>query len=135
MKKSKKLEVKTNAADLRDKTVRFGRVMLVTHVSILDGWKETRSGHIQELVTHRDDTQWAIEKCEVGRDGKECCYTIANVVFKDPSTQEEYDLRSVGSRLIDCIDSEDLENLKSIVEIIDEHCHFRHEEKYYGSNK
>ena len=135
MKKSKKLEVETNAADLRDKTVRFGRVMLVTHVSILDGWKETKAGHVQELVTHRDDTQWAIEKCEVGRDGKECCYTIANVVFKDPSTQEEYDLRSVGSRLIDCIDSEDLENLKSIVEIIDKHCNFRHEEKYYGSNK
>ena len=129
------LEVKTNAADLRGKTVRFGRIMLVTHVSILDGWKETKAGHIQELVTHKDETQWAIEKCEIGRDGKECCYTIANVIFKEPSSQEEYDLRSVGSRLIDCIDAEDLQNLKSIVEVIDKHCEFRHEEKYYGSDK
>lgn len=130
----KKLEVKTNAADLRGKTVRFGRIMLVTHVSILDGWKKTKAGRIQELVTHKDETQWAIEKCEIGRDGKECCYTIANVIFENPADQEEYDLRSVGSRLIDCIDAEDLQNLKSIVEVIDNHCEFRHEEKYYGSN-
>lgn len=130
----KDLEVKTNAADLRGKTVRFGRIMLVTHVSILDGWKKTKAGRIQELVTHKDETQWAIEKCEIGRDGKECCYTIANVIFKNPADQEEYDLRSVGSRLIDCIDAEDLQNLKSIVEVIDNHCEFRHEEKYYGSN-
>lgn len=130
----KELEVKTNAADLRGKTVRFGRIMLVTHVSILDGWKETKAGHIQELVTHNDETQWAIEKCEIGRDGKECCYTIANVIFRDPVVQEEYDLRSVGSRLIDCIDAEDLQNLKSIVEVIDKHCEFRHEEKYYGGS-
>ena len=135
MKIVKDLEVKTNAADLRGKTVRFGRVMLVTHVSILDGWKKTKAGRIQELVTHKDETQWAIEKCEISRDGKECCYTIANVVFKDPANQEEYDLRSVGSRLIDCIDAEDLQNLKSIVEVIDKHCEFRHEEKYYGSNQ
>ena len=89
----KDLEVKTNAADLRGKTVRFGRIMLVTHVSILDGWKETKAGHIQELVTHKDETQWAIEKCEIGRDGKECCYTIANVIFKDPANfrhEEKY---------------------------------------------
>jgi hypothetical protein len=131
----KDLKVKTNAADLRDKTVRFGRIMLVTHVTILDGWKETKAGHIQELVTHKDPTQWAIEKCEVGRDGKECCYTIANVIFKDPTNQEEYDLRSVGSRLIDCIDAEDLENLKLIVDVLDKHCEFRHEEKYYGSDQ
>lgn len=131
----KELEVNTNAADLRGKTVRFGRIMLVTHVSILDGWKETKAGHIQELVTHKDETKWAIEKCEIGRDGKEHCYTIANVIFKDPADQEEYDLRSVGSRLIDCIDAEDLQNLKSIVVVIDKHCEFRHEEKYYGSSK
>ena len=130
----KELEVRTNAADLRGKTVRFGRIMLVTHVSILDGWKKTKAGCIQELVTHQDDTQWAIEKCEINRDGKECCYTIANVVFKDPANQEEYDLMSVGSRLIDCIDAEDLQNLKSIVEVIDKHCEFRHEKRYYGSN-
>ena len=135
MKIVKDLEVKTNAADLRGKTVRFGRIMLVTHVSVLDGWKKTKAGHIQELVTHKDETQWAIEKCEINRDGKECCYTIANVIFKDPADQEEYDLRSVGSRLIDCIDAEDLQNLKSIVEVIDKHCEFRHEEKYYGSGK
>ena len=133
MKIVKDLEVKTNAADLRGKTVRFGRIMLVTHVSILDGWKKTKAGRIQELVTHQDDTQWAIEKCEIGRDGKECCYTIANIIFKDPADQEEYDLKSVGSRLIDCIDAEDLQNLKSIVEVIDKHCEFRHEEKYYES--
>ena len=131
----KDLEISTNAADLRGKTVRFGRVALVTHVSILDGWKETKTGHIKELVTHKDETQWAIEKFEVGRDGKEHCYTIANVEFKDPATQEEYNLRSVGSRLVDCIDAEDLQNLKSIVEVIDKHCEFRHEEKYYGSSK
>ena len=86
MKIVKDLEVKTNAADLRGKTVRFGRIMLVTHVSILDGWKKTKAGRIQELVTHQDDTQWAIEKCEIGRDGKECCYTIANIIFKVVTT-------------------------------------------------
>lgn len=133
--KEKKLEVETNAADLRGKQVRFGRILLVTRVAILDGLEKTKSGHIQKLVTHEDDSRWAIEKCEVGRDGKECRYTIANVVFNDPSTQEEYDLRSVGSRLIDCIDAEDLENLKNIVDAIDKHCSFMHEERYYESAK
>lgn len=135
MKMVKDLKVKTNAPDLRGKTVRFGRIKLVTHVSILDGWKEDKKGHIRDLVTHRDESRWAINKCEIGRDGKECCYTIANVEFKDPESQEEYDLRSVGSRLIDCIDAEDLENLKLIVDVLDKHCEFRHEEKYYGSDQ
>ena len=136
MKIVKDLEVQTNAADLRGKTVKLGRIKLVTHVSVFDGWKKSKlAGRAEGLVTHQDDTQWAIEKCEISRDGKECCYTIANVIFKDPASQEEYDLRSVGTRLIDCIDAEDLQNLKSIVEIIDKHCKFRHEEKYYGSSK
>lgn len=129
------LEVKTNAADLRGKTVRFGKIMLVTHVSILDGFKKDNAGHIKELVTHQDDTSWSIDKCEIGRDGKEQRYSIAGVEFPDPKIQDEYNLKSVGSRLIDCIDAEDLENLKSICSVLDKHCEFMHEERYYnGSN-
>jgi len=126
----KDLEVKTDAADLRGKTVRLGRIMLVTHVSILDGWKEDKAGKIKELVTHEDDTVWALEKIEKDKAGKEHCFTLANVKFKDPKTQEEYDLRSVGSRLVEDVEAEDLANLKKIVRMIDEHCHWMHEEQF-----
>lgn len=126
----KDLEVKTDAADLRGKTVKLGRIMLVTHVSILDGWKEDKTGKIKDLITHQDDTVWAIEKVDNDSTGREHCYTLANVEFKDRETQEEYDLRSVGSRLVEDVEAEDLANLKKIVRMIDEHCHWMHEERF-----
>lgn len=83
------------------------------------------------MDTIQDDTTWALEKCELNRDGTECTYVIANVEFKDPATQEEYDLRSVGSRLIDSVTAEDLAPLKRMVGLIDRHCAFRHEMRCY----
>lgn len=126
------LRIKTNAADLRGKTVRFGNIKLVTHVL-----KPRRSLGADKLSTDiiQDDTVWALEKCELNRDGTESCFVIANVEFKNPITQEEYDLRSIGSRLVDSITPEDLAPLKRIVELIDQHCYFRHELRYYGDEK
>lgn len=127
MKKSKR---SFDDYDLRGKRVRLGNIELRTHVSILDGWKEDKSsGRIKELVTHKDATRWDILKFQKDRAGKETCYSIATVEFEDPKTQEEFNLRSVGARLVDDIDATDLKNLKKIATMIYEHCHWMHEER------
>lgn len=127
MKKSKR---SFDDYDLRGKRVRLGNIELRTHVSILDGWKEDKSsGRIKELVTHKDVTRWDILKFQKDRAGKETCYSIATVEFEDPKTQEEFNLRSVGARLVDDIDATDLKNLKKITTMIYEHCHWMHEER------
>ena len=127
MKKSKR---SFDDYDLRGKRVRLGDIELRTHVSILDGWKEDKSsGRIKELVTHKDATRWDILKFQKDRAGKETCYSIATVEFEDPKTQEEFNLRSVGARLVDDIDATDLKNLKKIATMIYEHCHWMHEER------
>ena len=87
------------------------------------------SGRIKELVTHKDETRWDILKFQKDRAGKETCYSIATVEFEDPKTQEEFNLRSVGARLVDDIDATDLKNLKKITTMIYEHCHWMHEER------
>lgn len=127
MKKSKR---SFDDYDLRGKRVRLGDIELRTHVSILDGWKEDKSsGRIKELVTHKDATRWDILKFQKDKAGKETCYSIATVEFEDPKTQEEFNLRSVGARLVDDIDAADLKNLKKIATMIYEHCHWMHEER------
>lgn len=127
MKKSKR---SFDDYDLRGKRVRLGDIELRTHVSILDGWKEDKSsGRIKELVTHKDATRWDILKFQKDKAGKETCYSIATVEFEDPKTQEEFNLRSVGARLVDDIDAADLKNLKKITTMIYEHCHWMHEER------
>lgn len=127
MKKSKR---SFDDYDLRGKRVRLGNIELRTHVSILDGWKEDKSsGRIKELVTHKDATRWDILKFQKDKAGKETCYSIATVEFEDPKTQEEFNLRSVGARLVDDIDAADLKNLKKIATMIYEHCHWMHEER------
>lgn len=127
MKKSKR---SFDDYDLRGKRVRLGNIELRTHVSILDGWKEDKSsGRIKELVTHKDATRWDILKFQKDKAGKETCYSIATVEFEDPKTQEEFNLRSVGARLVDDIDAADLKNLKKITTMIYEHCHWMHEER------
>lgn len=117
--------------DLRGKRVRLGDIELRTHVLVLDGWKEDKksSGHIKELVTHKDEAKWDILKFQKDKAGKESCYSLATVEFEDPKTQEEFTLRSVGTRLVDDIDATDLENLKKITTMIYEHCHWMHEER------
>ena len=124
------MKEKEESSDLRGRTVRLGNIELRTHVAILDGWKSDKTGKIKDLITHQDDTVWAIEKIDNDSTGREHCYTLANVEFKDRETQEEYDLRSVGSRLVEDVEAEDLANLKKIVRMIDEHCHWMHEERF-----
>lgn len=128
MKKSKR---SFDDCDLRGKRVRLGDIELRTHVLILDGWKEDKrsSGRIKELVTHKDETRWDILKFQKDKAGKESCYSLATVEFEDPKTQEEFNLRSVGARLVDDIDAADLKNLKKITTMIYEHCHWMHEER------
>ena len=116
--------------DLRGKSIRFGDIGLRTHVLILDGWKEDKSsGHIKELVTHKDETKWDILKFQKNKNGKESCYSLATVEFDDPKIQEEFTLRSVGTRLVDDIDADDLKNLKEITAALYEHCRWMHEER------
>ena len=127
MKKSKR---SIEDYDLRGKSIRFGAIGLRTHVLILDGWKEDKSsGRIKELVTHKDETRWDILKFQTSKAGKESCYSLATVEFEDPKTQEEFILRSIGTRLVDDIDAADLENLKKITTMLYEHCHWMHEER------
>lgn len=127
----KKLRRSFDDYDLRGKRVRLGDIELRTHVLVLDGWKEDKksSGHIKELVTHKDETKWDILKFQKDKAGKESCYSLATIEFEDPKTQEEFTLRSVGTRLVDDIDATDLENLKKITTMIYEHCHWMHEER------
>ena len=121
---------KEEGSDLRGRTIRLGNIELRTHVAILDGWKSDKAGKIKDLITHQDDTVWALEKIEKDSTGREHCFTLANVEFKDRETQEEYDLISIGSRLVEDVEAEDLANLKKIVRMIDEHCHWMHEERF-----
>ncbi len=107
----------------------------MTHVVKMTALKRDPATGKMSLDTIQDDTVWALEKCELNRDGTESCFVIANVEFKNPETQEEYDLKSIGSRLIDSITAEDLAPLKRIVELIDQHCSFRHELRCYGSEE
>ncbi len=109
--------------NLRGRSFRFGDVELRTHVLIFDGFKkDPKTGRVDSLITHEDPDVWAIEKYSRDEDGREYCYTLANVEFKDPSRQTEYDLKSVGNRLVSDIDASDLDGLKRIVGMLDEHC-------------
>lgn len=119
--------------DLRGRSIRLGDVALQTHVTILDGWnRDASTGKIRDLITHEDPSKWSLVKFEIDSAGKEFCYSIASIDFKDPELQEEYDLKSVGNRLIDSVEADDLPLLKKLIAKVDEHCHWRHEQRCYS---
>lgn len=130
--RKKKIEKPAQAPeDLTGRIVRLGDVELRTHVTILDGWRSERlTGKIKDLVTHNDPSKWSLDKIEKTSSGKDSRYSLASIEFKD-DLQEEYELRSVGSRLVEDINAEDLENLKKLLKLVDKHCYWKHEQRCY----
>lgn len=130
--RKKKVEKPAQAPeDLTGRIVRLGDVELRTHVTILDGWRSERlTGKIKDLVTHNDPSKWSLDKIEKTSSGKDNRYSLASIEFKD-DLQEEYELRSVCSRLIEDINAEDLENLKKLLKLVDKHCSWKHEQRCY----
>lgn len=130
--RKKKIEKPAQAPeDLTGRIVRLGDVELRTHVTILDGWRSERlTGKIKGLVTHNDPSKWSLDKIEKTSSGKDNRYSLASIEFKD-DLQEEYELRSVGSRLVEDINAEDLENLKKLLKLVDKHCSWKHEQRCY----
>ena len=130
--RKKKIEKPAQAPeDLTGRIVRLGDVELRTHVTILYGWKSDRlTGKIKGLVTHNDPSKWSLDKIEKTSSGEDNRYSLASIEFKD-DLQEEYELRSVGSRLIEDINAEDLENLKELIKLVDKHCSWKHEQRCY----
>lgn len=130
--RKKKVEKPTQAPeDLTGRIVRLGDIELRTHVTILDGWRSERlTGKIKDLVTHNDPSKWSLDKIEKTSSGKDNRYSLASIEFKD-DLQEEYELRSVCSRLIEDINAEDLENLKKLLKLVDKHCSWKHEQRCY----
>lgn len=130
--RKKKIEKPAQAPeDLTGRIVRLGDVELRTHVTILYGWRSERlTGKIKGLVTHNDPSKWSLDKIEKTSSGEDNRYSLASIEFKD-DLQEEYELRSVGTRLIEDIDAEDLKNLKELLKLVDKHCSWKHEQRCY----
>ena len=119
--------------DLRGESYRVGDVELKTHVNILVGLNtDKQTGKLAGLETREDTSSWEIVKWQRDeKTGKESCYVLAFIRFKDKDTQEEFGLESVGTRLVDDIDATDLENLKKITTKVGEHCTWMHEQRWY----
>ena len=126
---------KTSTPDLRGKSLRFGNIGLRTHVLIFDGFRHKARGQgIEKIFTHEDPARWDIVKFSRDRSGKEVNFSLATIEFKNPEIQDEYVLKPVGDRLIDDVEPEDLPNLRKVLDLVRKHCHWIHEQVYYGDD-
>lgn len=125
---------KTATPDLRGKSLRFGDIGLRTHVLIFDGFTQKARGRGIEICTHEDPARWDIVKFSCDQSGKETSFSLATIEFKNPDIQDEYVLKPVGDRLVDDVEPEDLPNLRKVLDLVRKHCHWIHEQTYYGDD-